>query len=445
MIFGEYMKTLSLGPVSALTRRSSSRGTRLHQPCFSFLLFLAGILLCGSVPDFLVFGATPEANPAASTTSITGKAVELNGTAMPAGATLFSGDVIRLGEASTVALQFGNSSVLAAPLTELVVEAEGVTLRNGRLQVRAGGEESFAISGPFFHVNIAAFAGAPSSAEIRLGGMRAQVSAVTGAADLTAEGIASAYTLHAGETATLDATGADATPGQSATSPAAGEVSRLVPQVQIDRASQHLVAAVSDRVYWNDDLRSGPTGRAHVTLTDGSQLNLGSDSSLRIVQHDAQAQQTSLDLLVGRLRGKITKLNRPGAKFEVHTPMGIAGLVGTDFSLLVTDDYAELMVFEGAVRFTTSSGQTAIVTAGNMLRISKSGALEGPSQSTSQEVQAAQSLTDVSGAAGTASQGAVAAGTHSVVPLVITLSGSAAAVGIGVWQGTRPTVSTTIP
>src|ERR1700676_4919830 len=116
MIFGEHMKTLSLGPASALTRRSSRLGMDLRRLCFSFLFFLAGILVCGSVPHSSSYGATQGANPAASTTSITGKAVELNGTAMPAGATLFSGDVIRLGEASTVALRFGNSSVLAAPL-----------------------------------------------------------------------------------------------------------------------------------------------------------------------------------------------------------------------------------------------------------------------------------------------------------------------------------------
>ena len=122
--------------------------------------------------------------------------------------------------------------------------------------------------------------------------------------------------------------------------------------MQIDRASQHLQASVSDRVYWNDGLRSGPTGRAYVVLADGSQLNLGSDSSLRILQHDAQAQQTSLDLLMGRLRGKITKLTRPGAKFEIQTPVGVAGLVRYGFlSLLVTNDYVEMMVFEGAVRF----------------------------------------------------------------------------------------------
>jgi len=243
---------------------------------FSCLLFLAVILVWAAAPGSSAYGAVPASGPAASAASIAGKNAELNGAPMAAGATLFPGDVIRLGEASTAALRFGNSLVLAAPLTELVVESEGVSLRNGRLQVRADGAESFAISGPFFHLNLAASGGISSSAEIRLAGTRAQVSAVAGAADLTAAGSAAPYRLHAGETATLDAAGGEASPGQGAASPAAGQLSRLVPQVQIDRASQHLVAAASDRVYWNDNLRSGPTGRAHVALNDGSQLNLGS-------------------------------------------------------------------------------------------------------------------------------------------------------------------------
>ncbi len=127
--------------------------------------------------------AAPATVPAASATSIVGKTAQLNGAPMSAGATLFPGDVVQLGEASTVALRFGNSLVLAAPLTEFVVESQGVTLRNGRLQVRANGEKSFGISGPFFHVNVAARGGLASSAEIRLGGKRAQVSAGRRAAD----------------------------------------------------------------------------------------------------------------------------------------------------------------------------------------------------------------------------------------------------------------------
>lgn len=409
------------------------------------MLFLTGFLASAAAPGSSALVATSGNYPAASATSITGKDARLNGTPMPVGATLFPGDVIRLGEASSAGLRFGNGMVLAASLTELVIESKGVSLRNGRLQVRAEGAESFAISGPYFHVNIAATEGVPSSAEVRLAGPRAQVSAVAGGADLTAAGSDMSYRVRAGETANLDATGGDASPAQGASSPAAGQISRLAPQVQIDRGSQVLVAAVSNRIYWNDDLRSGPTGRAHVALNDGSQLNLGSDSSLRILQHDAQAQQTSLDLLVGRMRGKITKLTRPGAKFEVHTPVGIAGLVGTDFSLLVTNDYTELMVIEGAVRFTNLSGQSVSVTAGNMLRISKEGVFEGPSPATPQDMRTAQNLTDITTTTAAANQAPAAAATRSIVPVVVTLTGTAAAIGIGVWQGTRPTVSNTLP
>jgi ferric-dicitrate binding protein FerR (iron transport regulator) len=436
------MKLFSRARTCGRTGIISSRGLLLRYSYFFCLLFLAEMLVWATAPGSSAFAATTAGDPAASAASIIGKEAKLNGAAMPAGATLFPGDVIRLGEDSTVALRFADNLVLAAPETELVVESRGVSLRDGRLQVRASGGDPFTISGPFFHVSMAASGGIPSSAEIRLGGLRAQVSAVAGAADLTAEGNAEPYKLHAGETANLDAAGADPSPAQSAASPEAGQISRLLPQVQIDRASQVLVAAVSERVYWNDGLRSGPTGRAHVTLKDGSQLNLGSDSSLRILQHDAQAQQTSLDLLIGRMRGRIAKLSRPGAKFEIHTPVGVAGLVGTDLSLEVTNDYVELMVFEGEVRFTTLSGQAASVTAGNVLRISRSGAFQGPSRQTPQQEQAAKDSTDILGKANPAP---VVAATRSIVPLVVIVSGSAAAVAIGVWQGTRTSVSTVIP
>jgi len=440
------MKTYSSARTCGFTEFVSSCRILLHRFYFPCLLFLAVILVCAAAHGSSALAAAAASGPAASATSISGKDAKLNGTPMPVGATLFPGDVIRLGEASTAGLRFGNSMVLAAPHTELVIESEGVSLRIGRLQVRADGAESFAISGPYFRVNIAASEGVPSSAEVRLAGPRAQVSAVAGGADLTAAGSDTSYRVRAGETATLDASGDDASPAQGSSSPAAGQISRLAPQVQIDRGSQTLVAAVSNRIYWNDDLRSGPTGRAHVALNDGSQLNLGSDSSLRVLQHDAQAQQTSLDLLVGRMRGKITKLTRPGAKFEVHTPVGIAGLVGTDFSLLVTNDYTELMVFEGAVRFTNLSGQSVSVTAGNILRISKAGAFEGPSPTTAKDMQTAQNLTDITTTTAAANQAPVAAAaTRSIVPVVVTLTGTAAAIGIGVWQGTRPTVSNTIP
>jgi len=407
----------------------------------SCLYFLLVVFLSAIVSGPSIHAATRDSASSVFATSIIGKQVELNGSPMPAGATLFPGDVVRLGENSTASLQFGNSSVLAAPLTELVVESQSLKLRNGRVQVRVSGKEPFTVSGSFFHLNVASAEGTAGSAEIRLGGAHAEVSALAGMTELTPGGDAP-YRLQPGETATLDESTAQPAAGQGAQSPEAGQISRLIPQVQVDRGSQHIVAEVSSAVYWNDELRSGPSGRAHVTLKDGSQLNLGSDSNLRIVQHDAQAQQTSLDLLMGRVRGKITKLSRPNAKFEIHTPMGIAGLVGTDLSLLVTNDFTELMVFDGTVRFTTLNGQSVTVTAGNKIRISKAGTVDGPLPFAAPEAQTAQNLTDITG--NTNSAPATAA-VRSTVPMIITLTGAAVGVGIGVWQGTRPAVSVFVP
>jgi hypothetical protein len=361
---------------------------------------------------------------------------------MVSGATLFPGDVVTLGAASSVALQFGKSLVLAAPQTQFVVESEGVNLRSGRLQVRSGNGYAFPVSGPFFHVNVVSSPGGAGSADILVNGKDANVSVVSGVAGLTAEGIDIPYELHAGETATLDAN--DGLPAQGAATPAAGQVSRLLPQVQIDRASQQMVAAISAPVFWNDDLRSGPTGRAHVTLTDGSQLYLGSNSTMRVLQHDAQAQQTSLDLLIGRLRGLVIKLSRPGSNFEIRTPVGVAGLVGTDFSLEVTPDYVELMVFEGAVRFTIfSSGQAITVPAGMKLRISRAGNSDGPQIATPLEIQTAKDLTAIPAIP---VQNAQADKKNKpLAPILISISTGSATIGIGTWLAKHEFVSPILP
>jgi len=396
---------------------------------------LSTILLLTAPLAPRAFGAPPPTTPVASATSIRGAHVVVNGAPMTAGATLFPGDVVRVGEDSTAALQFGASLVAATPLTELVVQTRGVNLRSGRLQVRANGDERIAVFGPFFSVDVAPLGSAPSAAEIRLGGTRAEISAVAGVADLTAAGNANSYKLHAGETAKLEAENGDPQSAQANVNEPAGQVARLLPAVRIDRSSQRFIASVSDPVMWNDDFQSDRTGRAHISLNDGSQLNLGSDTTLRVLQHDAQAQQTSLDLIVGRMRGVVTKVTRPGGKFEIRTPVGVAGLVGTDFSLLVTNDYVELMVFEGAVAMTLfSNGRVVTVTAGMKVRFPRNGAAEIPSTATPQEMNLAKSFTDIPEQATT--QPAFAA-TRPLAPVVVALSSGGVVTGLAIWLDMR--------
>src|SRR5205814_1962941 len=93
---------------------------------------------------------------------------------------------------------------------------------------------------------------------------------------------------------------------------------------------------VRDQVQWNDQLQTNNSGRLRLNLLDGSILSLGSNSQMRVVQHNAAAQQTTLELLFGRLRSQVVKLTQPNSKFEVRTPTSVAGVIGTDFLLIAT-------------------------------------------------------------------------------------------------------------
>src|ERR1700687_1251175 len=436
------MKTPFLRSVrgSAAAVRKFALGRCIFLSCLALPVLL---LFSPAALEQSAFGATPASGPRASAAGITGANAQLNGARLIPGATLFRGDVVTLGADSSAALQFGNDLVLAATGTELVVESGGVSLRSGRVQIRLAGADSFAVSGPFFHVSIAPSGGASGSAEIRVGGTQAQVSAVAGVADLMAGSSDTPYRLHAGEVARMDAASGDAGGGQAGSVPAAGQVSRLLPDVQIDRGSQQTIASIAAPLYCNDELRSGPSGRARVSLNDGSLLNLGSNSALRVLQHDAQAQQTSLDLAVGRMRGQVVKLSRPGAKFEIRTPAGGAGLVGTDFYLLPTPHYTELIVFEGAVRFTSfANGQAVTTPAGMKLRISQDGAIAGPLVASPEEIKEAKDSTDVPEPLAQHTQ---TGGHSSLLPVKISVVTGAAVIGIGFALTARETISPSKP
>src|SRR6202022_4304805 len=111
----------------------------------------------------------------------------------------------------------------------------------------------------------------------------------------------------------------------------AGEVARVIPAVSIARGSKTLTASAKSVVDWQDLVNTQINGRARIALDDGSVLNVGSQSSMHVVKHDAGAQQTELELTYGKLRSQAQKTHKPNGKFEVHTPAGVAGVVGTDF------------------------------------------------------------------------------------------------------------------
>jgi hypothetical protein len=149
------------------------------------------------------------------------------------------------------------------------------------------------------------------------------------------------------------------TPGQHA-----GKVSALIPAVNLVRGGQSITATPEVPVLWEDTVATGHLARARVALDDGSVLNVGADSSLRVTKHDAATQQTDLELGYGRVRANAVKQTKPGASFQIRTPTGVAGVVGTDFFLAFENYVTRIVVFEGKVRFCNLAGVCVEVSQG---------------------------------------------------------------------------------
>src|SRR4029077_11655789 len=79
----------------------------------------------------------------------------------------------------------------------------------------------------------------------------------------------------------------------------AGEVSRVIPAVNIARGPKSINASAKTIIDCLDIVNTQASARAPVSLDDGSVLNIGSDSSVHIVKHDAGAQQTDLEVSLG--------------------------------------------------------------------------------------------------------------------------------------------------
>src|SRR6266403_1424185 len=156
-----------------------------------------------------------------------------------------------------------------------------------------------------------------------------------------------------------------------ATGQRAGEVSRVIPAVSLVRGAKSMNAGAKTPVDWQDVLNTQANGRARVSLDDGSVLNVGSDSSVKVVKHDAGAQQTDLEVTVGKIRSQAQKIAQPNEKFEVHTPAGVAGVVGTDFYVGFDNSTATMnvIVFEGIVQVCNLAGVCVVVQAGQMTNV----------------------------------------------------------------------------
>jgi ferric-dicitrate binding protein FerR (iron transport regulator) len=213
----------------------------------------------------------------------------------------------------------------------------------------------------------------------------------------------------------------------------AGEVSRVIPAVSIARSGKTIPAAAKTAVNWQDLVNTQTNARARIALDDGSVLNVGSHSSIKVVKHDAGAQQTELELTYGKLRTQAQKIAKPDGKFEMRTPAGVAGVVGTDFFIEYANDSMNVIVFEGQVKVCNLGGVCVLAKAGQMTFVHSGNNTEPapPQQATLDQLVTASNNT-VSGLGSDVAVTGAGVGTHLGILGTIGIVVGAVGTGLGV-------------
>ena len=219
----------------------------------------------------------------------------------------------------------------------------------------------------------------------------------------------------------------------------AGEVSRVIPAVSIARGAKSITASPKSVVDWQDLVNTQVNARARIALDDGSVLNVGSESSMKVVKHDAGAQQTDLELTYGKLRAQAQKIAKPDGKFEVRTPAGVAGVVGTDFFVGydVTTNVMNVIAFEGLVKVCNLAGVCVLIKAGQMTSV-RNGDNSAPTPPVQAPLDLLVAMSKDTNPGVTSS--VVGAGAHLGVLGTVAIVGGAVGIGLGVGL-TRPGVT----
>jgi hypothetical protein len=213
------------------------------------------------------------------------------------------------------------------------------------------------------------------------------------------------YVLHEGSYAAISASAVSA-PGQSAAVGGrpegrhAGTVLNAIPDCVVQRQGQGAETAlkVDDGIDTGDIITTRQNGRLGIMLLDGSRLNIGPGSTLRIVRLEFQPPQTQIELTSGRMRVRTVQLSQSGSNRTVQTPTAIAWVVGRDLIIEAHPNATTVLCIEGL----TSVGNIdpaitkhVIVSAGQFTAVAQGRAPSDPQSASNSALQSQMDQTNV--------------------------------------------------
>jgi hypothetical protein len=134
-------------------------------------------------------------------------------------------------------------------------------------------------------------------------------------------------------------------------------------------------ARTGDRVGVGQTIKTKARSRVQVELADGSKIEVLPNSQVNL--HNLNSKSPTIKVALGRLKAWVSK-NARRSKFEVHTPVAVCSVRGTEFTVGFDEQgQSTIEVDEGlvGVRRLDGLGEEVPVGAGEKLDIRRDGAL----------------------------------------------------------------------
>lgn len=131
-----------------------------------------------------------------------------------------------------------------------------------------------------------------------------------------------------------------------------GKVAGLTGEADLSKAGAAPISLqVGDSVYGEDVIRTKSGSRLVLTMVDGSRLTMAENTRLELKRYKTAGQPSGLlKITRGRLRAFVSKVfSERSESFQVRSPTAIAGVMGTDFAVIVEAMFTRVVVFEGLV------------------------------------------------------------------------------------------------
>jgi ferric-dicitrate binding protein FerR (iron transport regulator) len=254
--------------------------------------------------------------------------VSVGNAKVTSGTTVLPGDVITTAQESTAWVRFRTpaSTILLAD-TQVVLlasdSAPSFLLRRGKVVVDDKLVDPVQVDVPGGFVLVKGDPQLGAECEMAIVDDTSTVSVKRGMAEIHGQG--APVFLHPGQSARVEA-------GPAGGQQVAGKINKVIPQGLIKREGQvELPLALNQVINWNDLVRTLQSGRAQIILLDGTTLNVGARSEIKVLKHDPHAQQTEIEVTLGRVEANVTQITAPGGKFELRTKSAVIGTIDTSF------------------------------------------------------------------------------------------------------------------